>query len=1002
MTPRAHNSIDYDELTKLPTMMYFRHYAVQYILNAHRFGHTAYFVYFNLENFSAFNERYGLEEGDNLLRLLSVSIQYAFPGFLLSRFSDDHFLLVCESRHIERCINDIHEEVRSLGRHANLMLKAGIYTIEDATLDIGIICDRAKAACDSIAHRYDRIYRWFDDTLLNEMERNQYIESHIDRAISHNWIKVYYQPIVRAISGQVCEFEALARWDDPHYGLLSPAVFIDVLENARLIHKLDAFVIREVCREWQKQHRRGKWAVPCSINLSRTDFELCDVFEMVESAACQFEVPRYMLHIEITETALTENANLLASNIERFRSAGYQVWLDDFGSGYSSLNTLKDYVFDVVKIDMGFLKEFDSKPKSRVIIATVVNMAKQLGMQTLIEGVETPAQRSFLRDIGCEMLQGYLIGKPVPSEENVKRILSGDLAIEPAALHGYYDRLGKINSLSATPFVFPWDDDQHSRAFADTLPLAVVEREAGELRFVVANDSFVKVVKEVGIGTLDDMTSNLLNGNDGQSNIIREAIRAAVASNHIESVDILENGLHCVLRTRRISSHGNIDALLISLMNLSRYSDIEEDRRLQIAMRYMYAIYDEVNIANIAMGTLNTLYRGNALLPAIAPNTPVEAAHKSLCDGYIHPDDRKRFLSFMNLSTVDERVNKTDGRRYLAEAFRMLLSNGLYAWISIYLIPIVVEGEKTVLVCSRRVNDEILSSIHEEEVIPKSLLWDTLIDLVPAGIFWKDKDRRFLGVNKNFLDFYAFESINDVLGKNDEEMGWHVNTDPFKNNEYRVLAGDSVLNSKGTCIAQGGVRHIVASKIPLRRNGEVVGILGYFTDRTEEDEEKHRLILDGFDRMAETDQLTGIPNLRGLTSSGVSYQEAFEENGIDFEAIVLDLDGMKELNNVYGRSFGNLVLKLVSRTLTKACGVSGAMARVGGDKFAALKQIEPEDDPEVIARHLADSVTSIHEVAGINLNLRCYMGWSIYSEAGGLSKLLTTADERMHDARQHE
>ena len=280
------------------------------------------------------------------------------------------------------------------------------------------------------------------------------------------------------------------------------------------------------------------------------------------------------------------------------------------------------------------------------------------------------------------------------------------------------------------------------------------------------------------------------------------------------------------------------------------------------------------------------------------------------------------------------------------------------------------------------------------------MLWDSLVELVPAGVFWKDADRRFVGVNHNFLEFYEFESTNDVLGKNDEEMGWHVNTDPFKNNEYRVLAGESVLNARGTCIAQGSVRDIVASKIPLRRNGEVVGILGYFTDRTEESYKGHQLILDGFNRMAETDQLTGIPNLRGLTSSAVSYQEAYDQSGIDFEAVVLDLDGMNELNNAYGLSFGNLVLKLVSRTLTKACGVSGTVARLGDGKFAALKQIDHEDDPEEIAQHLAGSVTSIHEAAGVKLDLRCYMGWSIYSEAREMSELLTTADKRMQDARR--
>ena len=998
MPLRAQSSAEYDAVTNLPSMFYFRQYAGAYVRYAHQFGQEAYLIYFNLENFSVFNERYGFDEGDKLLNLTAVAIQAAFPGYLVSRFSDDHFLIVCASSHLEEGILQVHEQVHAYGRNANVMVKAGIYVLDDDTSDIALMSDRAKTACESIAHRYDYVYRWYDDALSWSIERSKYVESHIDQAINNGWIKVYYQPIVRSITEEVCELEALSRWDDPRYGLLSPAVFIDVLERSRLIHKLDAYVIQKVCSDWGGQRDKRGWRVPISVNLSRLDFELCDVFELVESLTRRYNVPRGALHLEVTESALNEKVELLSASVSQFRNAGYQVWLDDFGSGYSSLNTLKDYKFDVVKIDMAFLREFESKPNSRVIIASVVNMAKQLGMQTLIEGVETSEQFEFLRNIGCELIQGYLIGKPAPGSEVEQRVLGGELVMENSSLHGYYDRLGQINTLSATPFEFVWDSGASDDAFTNMLPLAIMEREMGEYRFVVCDETFKNALGDLGLGSPTMFAARLTDGADGQSGIIREAIRVAVATGRVESVDVMIEGNHCVFSARHVESHEGVDALLVSFSNLSHLSDLDDEHWLKVATRYLYAVYDEINVVNLTLGTTYTIFRGSTALPIVDPNTPIQKALDLFGRRIVHPKDRSRFRSYTDISTVGERAIAAD-RHYLADAFRLLQQNGLYEWVTIVLVPIQVEGDSMLLLCLRRTNNDVLSTVAQEDKIPKSLLWDTLVNLVPAGVFWKDEDRRFVGVNKNFLDFYAFDSVNDVLGKNDEEMGWHVSTDAFKNDELRVLEGDSIINAKGTCIARGGVRDILASKIPLRRDGRVVGLLGYFTDQTKPNTPTRKLILDGFDRMAETDQLTGIPNLQGFRSYAVSYQDAYSEGGIDFACIVLDVDDMSDLNEAYGHSFGNQVLKTMARTLAKACGVSGSVARVGGDKFAALKQVADADGAQQTAEKLVEALHGVKDVAGIRLSLACSVGWALFSERGDLGEVLELADKRMHDAQ---
>ena len=991
-------TVEFDELTDLPSMMYFRRHAGAYVRRARMRGRMAYLVYFNLENFSVFNERYGFEEGDRLLLLMSVAIQAAFPGYLLSRFSEDHFLLVCESINLEESILDVREQLHAYGRNANVELKAGIFCLEDDKLDIGTACDRAKIACDSIAHRYDRTFRWYDDELDWQVERSQYIESHIDRAVENGWIKVFFQPIVRSITGEVCEFEALARWIDPRYGFLSPAVFVDVLEKAHLIHKLDSCVIDQACSVWKKMSTHESMLVPVSVNLSRLDFELTDAFSMVENTVARYEMPRQMLHVEVTESALNENTEELVHDLERFRRAGYQVWLDDFGSGYSSLNTLKDYVFDVVKIDMAFLREFESKPQSRVIIASVVNMAKQLGMQTLIEGVETPEQFEFLCGIGCEFVQGYLVGKPLSYEDNLKRIHAGELTMGDAALHGYYDRLGSINSLSATPFEFPWETRQEDRPLAEMLPLALVEREGAEVRFMTSNDVFGNVLRELGVGNMSRFAERISKGSDSQSRVLLRTIDTAIVTRGIESVDVLVNGQHCVLRVRYVASHANVHALLLSFMNLSRFSNVGEEKRVQISLQYLYTVYDEVNIVDIADGTVSTLYRGNTSFPTAASGAKMVDVTRDFVSGYVHPEDRDRCMRYLDVTTIDKRL-EVSGKSYLADAFRTLRPNGTYGWIASVLVPVLIDGGPALLVCVRQTNDDLVETLRQETKISKSLLWDTLIDLVPAGIFWKDADRRFLGVNKNFLDFYSFSSTNDVLGKTDEDMGWHVDADPFMNNELRVIRdGEPVLNTPGTCISQGEVRHIQASKIPLKRNGEVVGLLGYFTDQTTLDV-NHSLMSNGFDRMAETDHLTGIPNQRGFMSSLASYQDVYENGGPRYVCTVCDILGMGDLNHVYGRSFGNRILKVVSLALTHAYGVNGVVARVGGDKFAMLRQVSDDEGLIDEVERMRGVVEGVNEVDGLYVNLRCFVGSATPGQGMDAGDVLKLAEKRMNDER---
>lgn len=235
---------------------------------------------------------------------------------------------------------------------------------------------------------------------------------HLDEAIEKHWIQVYYQPVIRTITGELCGMEALARWIDPEIGFLSPGSFIPVLEQVRLIHRLDGFVFEEVCRTLRQRLDENLPITPVSFNLSRYDFDMMDVFAFIENTRRKYAVPRDFLHVEITESVLAQDPRVIQQALTNLRQEGYEIWLDDFGSGYSSLNILKDYTVDLIKLDMGFLRSFTEK--SRSIISSVIGMAKDLGIKTLAEGVETQEHADFLASIGCGRQQGFFYGKPRP------------------------------------------------------------------------------------------------------------------------------------------------------------------------------------------------------------------------------------------------------------------------------------------------------------------------------------------------------------------------------------------------------------------------------------------------------------------------------------------------------------------------------------------------------------------------------------------------------------
>ena len=427
-----------DSLTGLLNMSFFYQRAQIFLYSSESWREEITFIHFDIPNFKLFNERNGFRLGDEVLCDLAKAIKDAFPtGSIVARFSDDHFV-VCAIGSKESVVQRVEQVYKRmlLSEDVNkkVRVKAGIYYLDDRRAEIGLACDHARLACNSIKHRHDVNYCIYDEMLRESLRRQQYVIDHIDEAIEKEHIKVYYQPVIRVNTQEICGYEALVRWEDPKFGMLSPGDFITTLEEFHLIHLVDTYVVRKVCQDYKQLQAKGEALVPISINISRLDFELCDIFGVVEHTRAEYGVPREMLDLEITESALNQNVGYIRSECDRMREMGYRIWIDDFGSGYSSLNTIGDYNFDVLKLDMVFLRSLENGRRTGKLMSYIVQGAKAMGISPLCEGVETEGHFDFLREIGCERAQGYFFGKPMPMEETREFTASRGIRWEQVAV----------------------------------------------------------------------------------------------------------------------------------------------------------------------------------------------------------------------------------------------------------------------------------------------------------------------------------------------------------------------------------------------------------------------------------------------------------------------------------------------------------------------------------------------------------------------------------------
>ena len=485
---------DYDALTGLPTMTYFFELAQAGKEAILREGGDAVLMYMDFSGMKYFNQKNSFAAGNRLLQAFARLLSHTFGNACCCHINADHFMAFARAEGLEDTLNRLFEECRLLNGGDSLPVRVGIYPASVEDVLVSTACDRAKVACDALGRRYVSGFNWYSTDMREDLEKQQYILNNLDRAIEEGWIQVYYQPIVRAVTRKVCDEEALARWIDPVRGFLSPADFIPCLEDANLIYKLDLYVLEQVLEKMKIQQGLSGKIVPHSINLSRSDFDACDIVEEIRKRVDAAGIAHDRITIEITESVIGKDFGFMTGQIARFQQLGFPVWMDDFGSGYSSLDVLQSIPFDLIKFDMSFMQKLDEGDSGKIILTELMKMATSLGVDTVCEGVETPEQVAFLQEIGCSKLQGYFFEKPLPMARILERYEKGfKFGYENPAESAYYESIGRVNLYDLA--VITNEDENAFQNFFNTLPMGIIEINGDRVRFVRTNQSYRDFVK---------------------------------------------------------------------------------------------------------------------------------------------------------------------------------------------------------------------------------------------------------------------------------------------------------------------------------------------------------------------------------------------------------------------------------------------------------------------------------------------------------------------------
>ena len=459
----------------------------------------------DIEKFRLVNSFFGIQEGDALLRYVADEI-CKFVGdssrVTYGRIEADIFC-ICMPYSGEAAMVEFVRYIRmSFGQYTldfDIVPTVGIYVTEERNCSMESMYDCASLAAKQCKGNYICNYAFYTSDMSDELVKEQKIVNSMKSALEKNEFVLYLQPKYGLQSNTMDGAEVLVRWKSPTRGMISPGEFIPVFERNGFIIKLDYYVWEKACELLAKWIQEGREVEPISVNISRVSLYNPRLVELICGLVEKYQIPPRLLQLELTESAYTSNPKAIRETMERLQEAGFSILMDDFGSGYSSLNVLKDIAVDILKIDMKFLSDSDKQGRGENILASVVRMAKWLDMPVVAEGVEKREQVDFLRSIGCEYVQGFYFAKPMPVEDYEKMVFEQSVAYKKPDVRQALNADSLWNSTSQMQILFS--------NMLQAVAIYEYEAETDDLEIIRVNNAYYDLF---GYSDINDVQKSLM------------------------------------------------------------------------------------------------------------------------------------------------------------------------------------------------------------------------------------------------------------------------------------------------------------------------------------------------------------------------------------------------------------------------------------------------------------------------------------------------------------
>ena len=966
-----------------------RAFAMQ-VIPAH--ADNAAMWYVDIRNFRSINPKYGFMRGNVILRALVDGIRdilaHEFP---IARLGADRFIFVTAGLDYEAAqhafqtlLSRINDEADANGVNMHLSLTAGIYYLRDFDYQAG----NHNPALDyaSIAHRNARNDRhsllvMFTKEDLERDNRRITIEQTIDVALAEGQIEVWYQPQIDYTYGDVIGAEALARWNHPELGWVSPAEFIPILENCGKVHDLDLYVWEEACRS------AGRWRsasdgkpVPISVNVSRTEMFEEGLMEHFLELQKKYDLPNGSLHLEVTESAFVEEAERLYAVIENMREHNMLVEMDDFGSGLSSLNMLKDVPVDVVKLDMGFMRSAVNEDRGGVVLGSVIRMLQGLDTPIIAEGVETLEQAEMLKNMGCHLMQGFHFSRPMPLDEFEGYISSNntvEASVRRKRLESHVDELTSFDAASSYLF---------NHAMGPTMFFFAGD---GTSESILVNDGFYE---ECGLRRSDFGNAKV--------NPIEEIDPEARATLWRAAAEAREHGaapcrgkvrltgrwIDCIMRYLGSSARGEVFSLNIFRSGALGEND-EHDGISDIQDNaWAVSLLDKIMPTGFAKCAVDDGLTIDYASPKFIENSGLtdleftRRCHNSLAECIVS-EDRANVMAAIGESAATGAPFDCDCRLYYgfsgerpATMFGRVEQgeNGaewLYAFFAMKDMHSGEDGrgngtksrERVILFDYDLVEDKLVikeknADGSENEIVLNN--WLDVVDTMPESIAASSASKILSTVRD--LKHHPSSGFTDLKCnlRGGKELRWyHINY---------------------TCEAD--------------EDGNAVMLHGYAQDANDQMGSAK-----WWRRQAEIDQLTGLLN-RNAVEQDINM--AMRTHGVGM-MFMIDLDSFKSVNDELGHLAGDALLRDVAKTLSDHFREGDVLGRYGGDEFVAFVPVAVGDPVAIAQRRCTDLIESIASIEiSDGVHAGCSVGVAVsHNREATFYDLLEVADQAMYQSK---